>query len=200
MPRILLTIAFIFLSFSVSADENTFSSPTVGFTLKKPTAWHFVSANTYLEQMKQIKWGDAAEQERWNSALRAPIVVISEYPPKHNGLNSSFKVDAKPYGAIPSGLSGSEILANLIPVMQQRFKNFHVDIEPTERTLGNQKAGYFKATYVSTSTTGIDVKQSSEMWVVPMKYYLFMIGATYGPESKKAATEIQRIAQSISIE
>ncbi|KQZ31267.1 hypothetical protein [Duganella sp. Root1480D1] len=194
------TLAFSFISADVLADSNEFISPTLGLKLTKPSAWHFVSANTYLEQMKQVKWDEPGVQEHWNQALRAPVVVISQFPANHNGINPSFKIDAKPYGVIPSGISGKEVIAKLIPLMQQRFKKFRIDTAPAEVTLGSQQAGYAKMTYVSTSTTGVDFEITSQIWSVPMKSYLFILGATYAPNSKASEAEVKKIAQSISIE
>lgn len=194
------SLALSLISTTAFADSNQFVSQTLGFKLNKPQNWHFVSANTYLEQMKRIKWGDPDFQEHWNQALRAPVVVISEFPSNHNGINPSFKVDAKPYGVIPSGLTGKEVLARFIPLMQRKFKNLRIDSVPAEVTLGNQRAGHTKMTYTSTSSTGIDVEVTSHMWSVPMKHHVFIIGATCAPNSKSSESEILNIANSISIE
>ena len=193
-------LVFSLISSPAFADENQFISPTLGLKMTKPKTWHFVSANTYLDNMKQIKWGDPDEQEHWNQALRAPVVVISQFPSTHDGLNPNFKVDVKPYGVIPSGLNGQEVLAKLIPLMQQRVKNFKLDIAPIEVPLGGQRAGYAKSTYVSTSTNGVNIDMTSQIWAVPMKSYVYLIGATYAPNSKASEAEVRKIAQSITIE
>lgn len=198
---VLSRILFLSLISNVAfADDNQFTSPTLGFKMTKPAAWSFVSANTYLEKMKEVKWDDPAAQDHWNQALRAPVVVISKFPISHNGINPNFKVDVKPYGVIPAGISGKEALAGLIPLFQQRFKNVKIDSAPAEVTFGNQRAGHAKMTYVSRSTTGIDVELTTQMWTVPMKSYIFIAGATYAPNSKASEAEAVRIAKSISID
>jgi hypothetical protein len=188
------------ISTQAFADENQFISPTLGLKLTKPSTWHFVSANTYLEKMKEVKWDDPGAQEHWNQALRAPVVVISQFPLNHNGINPSFKLDVKPYGVIPSGLSGKEVIARLIPMMQQRFRNFRIDTAPVDVELGNRQAGHAKMTYVSRSTTSVDFEITTQIWSVPMKSYVFLLGATYAPNSKASEAEVSKIAQSISIE
>lgn len=197
---LLKVFAFSLFTLPAFGQSNQFSSPTLGFKLTKPTSWHFISANAYLEQMKQVKWDDPSAQEHWNKAVRAPVVVISQFPSNHNGINPNFKVDVKPYGVIPEGLSGKEIISKLIPMMQQRFKNFRIETTPAEVTIGNQNAGHARVTYVSTSSTGIDLEITTEIWSIPMKSYVFILGATYAPNSKASRATIQKIASSIMIE
>ena len=53
MKAILLTLALSLSFATMAADENTFESQMLGFSLTKPESWNFVSANTYLQRTKE---------------------------------------------------------------------------------------------------------------------------------------------------
>ncbi len=198
--RTLTLLVSLFLCIAAHAgDEDKFVSQTLGFEVTKPTSWSFMSANTYLEQMSQVRLSDEEYQEHFLQALRAPVVVITKRPSTYPGYNPSFKADVKPYGVIPKGSSGIEALEAMIGKIHHLAKEFRAEVSPENAVIGSKNGGYAKYSYVVTSSTGVDVPLTTEMWVVPLKSYVYIIGASYLQGSKDEPEEMKSIVQSIAI-
>jgi len=199
MKAILLALALSLAFATMAADENTFESQMLGFSLTKPESWHFVSANTYLQRTKEATLNDPEMDKRWKESMRAPLVVIAKYPINHPDVNTTVKADAKPYGQLSSTSSGVDIINTLLPVFQKNFHEFQIEKGPFEVTLSGHKGGYIKINYVSVTTAG-RYPSTSEMWIVPRENVFFILGGGYKRGAKEAPHEIAQIIQSVSIE
>lgn len=199
--RLAIYIVFAFLTGVANADDrNTYISQMLGFKVTKPESWNFVSANTYLDQTKQMKLNDKELQQRWSETIRAPLVVITKYPASHPDVNTSFKADVKPYGQLPTTSSGVDILNVILKSLGSVFKNLTIEQSPIEITLANHKAGYMKISYVNVAQDGREYPSTSEMWVVPRKNHFFMLGGGYKRGDKAGPKELQSILTTLRIE
>jgi hypothetical protein len=198
--KILIALILFISTGAHAKDDNLFTSPTLGFHITKPTAWRFVSANTYLDQMKEMRFADAEFQRQWSQAIRAPVVVIAKHPPDFNEVNTTFKVDVKPYGVIPEKSTGVTAFQVLVPNLKRVTKDFNVEEGPREAVVGGRNGAYLRASYFVTSSTGVQVALTSEMWVIPLSNYIYIIGGSYKKGSDSGPSEVAAIMKTIAID
>lgn len=199
MKKLLQMLVAAVPLFASAAEQNIYHSQMLGFTVEKPDAWTFLSANTYLEQTKQLKLNDPEMQKNLQESLRAPLVVITKQPPDNDDVNTSFKADAKPFGQLPPGTSGVEIIKLLLPVLRANFTGFDIVTGPVEVTVSGKKAGYIKMHYLNVTAAG-QHPSASEMWIVPRKDYFFILGGAYSRQATAAPGELAQIVSKVKID
>lgn len=201
--KILLFLASFLISVSVQALEgDTFTSQTLGFSIAKPTSWVFVSANNYIENLKQVKLNDKEAQKQFQEALRAPLVVMSKTSSEYNAINPNFKVDVKPAQRFPRGAQGIDVVNMIVNGIRKAnvVKNLIIEEPPKKLLLAEHKAGYVKMSYKTVSSTGVEIPLESHIWVIPNQNNIYIIGGSYMQGDNESAAEIIKISETIKIE
>lgn len=192
----MFTVGFVF----GQPSGDTFTNPTVGFAVTKPTAWQFVTAEQHMENLSRTHLDDKEMQEAIQKYATAPLVVMMKYPEPYDDLNPSFKVNIKPLG----GLSADDpkaILSLVTSQMPKMFKDFTIVTPVTDTTVGGLKAAYVKIHYSLQIPDGRQFPTCSELWIVPRGHFFFMLGSgTRQDEKTGKREEIQTILSSVKFD
>lgn len=194
-------LCFTFLSCSaIAKDANTFSNPTAGLEISKPTAWQFTTAAQAQENLKATKLNDQEFQATMLKYASAPMVAMMKYPEPFDDVNPSFKVNIKPLGPM-KGKTPIEIISAILPQLQRVFKNYELVQPPMDVEVSGLKAAYARIHYSLETGDGLKFPTSSELWIVPRGDFFFMLGAgTRQDEKTGSRSEIQAILKSVKID
>ena len=182
------------------ADDDKFSSQTVGLEITKPSSWTFVTADEYKENIKRARMNDAEFQELMQKYATAPLVAMMKYPEPYDDLNPSFKINIKPLGRL-KGVDGKAIIALILPQFQKLLQDYELVQEPVEKEISGLKAGYARLNYTLEIPDGRIFPTTSELWIIPRGEYYFIIGAgTRQDEKTGTRSEIAEILKSLKID
>jgi len=201
LARYALLVAAIVLIVGAAPppDSSLFNNQTAGFELKKPSAWHFVTAEQHFENLKSVKLSDAEFQAAMQKYSTTPLVAMMKYPEPFDDVNPSFKVQIKPYGEL-KGKSPLELMGLFLPQFQRLFKEYSLVQPPTEVLVSGIKSGYARMNYALEIPDGRSFPTTSELWIVPHGDYFFLIGAgTRQDEKTGSREEIQGILKTVKI-
>ena len=58
LVKVLVVITFVFSTLAFAGSDNTFTNVTVGFSVTKPDAWQFFTAEQNLENLKKTRYNN----------------------------------------------------------------------------------------------------------------------------------------------
>lgn len=182
------------------AESDTYSNPTLGFSLTKPADWHFMTAEQNAENLARTKLKDEEMQKLAQKYATAPLVAITKYEEPYDDLNPSVKVNMRPLGNF-SADKPTAILDFMAKQLESALEDFKVIAAPKETKVAGLKAGYLKVYYSMKISDGRTFPTCSELWVVPRGKHFFLIGAGTRQDEKTGKREdIQKILGTIKIE
>ncbi len=196
--RSVLAALLLLLAPFASADANRYENPTLQFALTKPSTWHFMSARENRENLERVQFGSDAFKRQVVEQSAAPLVVITQYPEPHAGLNASLKVSVKPFGALPTR-EPAPLLSMILPVMQQQLNDVQVIQEPRATTVAGLPAAHVVLHYTLGTVDGDAFATASELWIVPNGDFFYMIGAGYAQGDANTRAEIARVVEGLTI-
>lgn len=183
-----------------TADSDTYTNPTLGFSLVKPADWKFLTAEQNAENLARTKMKDEEFQKLVQKYASAPLVAITKYEEPYDDLNPSVKVNVRPLGNF-SADKPSAILEFMGKQLETVFEDFKVVTAPEETKVAGLKAGYLKVHFSMKIPDGRSFPTCSELWVVPRGKHFFMIGAgTRQDEKTGKREEIAKILKTIRME
>lgn len=198
VARGFLLLAFLCCA-AYAAEPDTFSSPTAGFKVTKPSGWHYVTAAQNLENLKATKLNDEEFQAAMLRYSTAPLVAMTKYAEPYEDVNPSFKVNIKPLGQLKDQ-SATGLISILLPQFQKAFRDFVLSQPPVEIEVAGMKAAYTRINYTLQVAGGATFPITSELWIVPRGDYFFLIGAgTRQDEKSGSRKEIEAIIRTVSI-
>jgi hypothetical protein len=199
--KILYLAVFYLLSNSVLAEQfNVYSNPTAGFSVMKPTAWHYVTAEQNLNSIKATKLDDKEFHAAMIKYATAPMVAMTKHEEPYGDVNPSFKVNIKPLGQF-KGKDPKEIIGVMLPQFQKIFKNFELIQPPTSVTVADLSAAYTRINYTMEVPEIGQLPITSELWIIPRGDYFFLVGAgTRQDEKTGSRKEIDSIIKTITID
>jgi hypothetical protein len=181
------------------AQDGAFKSPSVGFEVVKPAAWHFFTAQQAVENIKRTEMNDKELQAIMAKYASAPLVGFTKYQEPYDDVNPSFRVNIRPLGAL-AGRDPKEIIAVVLPTFQKAFSDFAVVQAPADVTVSGLRGAYARFNY-TLRTPNASFPTASELWIVPRGDHFFMIGAgTRQDEKTGSRREIQEILASVKID
>jgi hypothetical protein len=179
---------------------NTFTSPTAGFSIIKPTSWVWGTTEQIAKGREAIRLKDKELEQQMRERANAPLIVILKHQEPFDDLNPSVQVQLRPLGQL-EGKSAIELMNIILPTLQRAVTDFTI-IEPIkEATLGGQKAAYMKSKYSVNNAEGREFRSLSRLWIVPRGSFIFMVsmsGPQEGPDVSE--TEFAEVIRSIKIE
>ena len=75
--------------------QETYSNPTLGFSIRKPGSWHYLTAEQHRENLKRSDFADPKFKELVTRYARTPFLAITKYKEPHDDLNPSVQVNAR---------------------------------------------------------------------------------------------------------
>jgi hypothetical protein len=200
MKFILSILTFLALSAVAHAQsDEVVTNRTVGLEITKPAAWQHVTAEATVENFRNVEMKDKEFQEAVVKYATAPVFAFAKYPEPYPDINPSFKINLRSAGQL-AGRSGSEILALILPTLQNAFADFVMQEGPTETMVSGLPASYARFNY-TLSAGGAEYPTTSEIWIVPRGNFFFLIGAgTRQDEATGSRAEIRSILDSVKID
>lgn len=198
LARPVLAVLLLLLAPMASADDDRYENPTLQFALTKPSTWHFMSAQENRKNLERVQFGSDAFKQQVVERSAAPLMVITQYPEPHPGLNASLKVSVKPFGALPTR-EPVPLLSMILPVMQQQLDNVEVIQPPGEATVAGLPAAHVVLHYTLATTDGDAFATASELWIVPNGDFFYMIGAGYAQGDAVTRAEVATVVERLAI-
>jgi hypothetical protein len=190
----------LFCCSATSADENTYSNPTLGISVTKPADWVFATAQQQAENLKTAKFKDEEIQKMIQKYSTAPLVAMMKHPEPFDDVNPSFTVKVRSLTALPSS-EPVAILNGILPTLEKSFDGVKVVETAKETKVAGHRAGYMKINYDLQVAGRGSFPTCSEMWVIPRDQILFIVGAgTRQDEKTGRRGEIQKVLASLKIE
>lgn len=204
MKKLIPALAVIFLiaSTGYSGDDkktNTYSSPTAGFSITKPTSWRFASLEQVSAARESVRLKDKDLEKAIREQANVPLLVILKYEEPYPDLNPNVQVHVRSLGQL-EGKSATEVLSMTIPALKRVMSDFELVDPVKETTVSGMKAAYMKCKY-KVSAGDKEFGVLSRMWLVPRGGFMFMIsmdGPQEGPDVSEK--EFAQILKSIKIE
>lgn len=188
------------ISISSASASDQYVNPTLGLSVTKPSAWVFISAADVAENLERTKLDDKEFEARLQKYASAPLVAIAKHPEPFDDINPSFRLQAKPYGAL-KGKSPEALLQLVLPQMTRVFKDAVVTQTPTQATVAGISSAYGQIEYTMESPDGRSFPITSEIWIVPRDDHFLLIGAgTRQDEKTGTRQEIRDILDTLTLE
>lgn len=200
MFRIIIAVAMLFaagLAFAADADHR-FVNDTVGFRVTKPASWQFLTAQQNLENLKRTEFGSDEFKQTVVKYSTVPLVIMAQHAEPYDGLNASFKANIKPFGSLPVR-TGKAVLELIVPSILQQFADGKIAMPPTDVMVAGRPGAQVVIEYTLRASEGGEFPTTSEIWIVPIGDYFYLLGAGYAQGDDATHTEIEAIVSSIEL-
>ena len=181
------------------ASSDTFSDAGLGFSITKPSDWHFISGETLKADRNTIRLSDAELEQLAKRNANAPLVVFTRYPEPYPTLNPSASVTlaTMPMERMPPKYA----LSLSTEMTKQAYPDLEV-VEPVrDYEVDGIQGSYTKVKYTVGFADGQEFPTVARMWIVPRGKIMFVIGMTSPPEGPDVSEEaFQEILKSIKID
>jgi hypothetical protein len=198
LVRSVLAAASLILSPPCFAQE-TYSNPTLGFSIRKPSSWHYLTAEQHRENLKRSDFTDPKFKELMTRYARTPFLAITKHKEPHDDLNPSLRVNAREVGNL-KGMAPEKVVELTASTFSRMFKDYAVAEGPVATKLSGHPAGYMRVNYTY-EAGGVSWGTTSELWIVPRGDLVFIIGAgTRQDEKSGTRKEVRSIIDTIKID
>ena len=200
MIRKLLAVTAFCLAGVASAAEsgNRHVNETLGFSISKPAGWHWMTAQQNLDNLKRARIGSDEFQKQVVQHATAPLVIMTQHEEPYDGLNASFKANIRAFGSLPTR-DAQQLLSMILPGIQQQMTDARivVPVEPVQ--VDGLAAAHVVIEYTLRSAEGGAFPTTSEMWIIPVGDYFFMLGAGYSQGDAEAKKVVHATLQSVDL-
>src|SRR5262249_28523885 len=97
------SVAFMMTSFIMvvtCSAQNIYKNSTLGFSIKKPASWHYVTAEQFQQNLTRIDLNDPKMKELMARYAQVPFFAITKHKEPHDDLNPSVRVNAREAGTL----------------------------------------------------------------------------------------------------
>ena len=183
-----------------SFAQDIYSNATFGFSIRKPSAWLYLSAEEHQKNLKRSNFQDPKFKELVARYARAPFLAITKHPPPYADLSPSIQANTRVAGTL-KGAPPEKMAELAASGMARIFKDFVVAEGPVATTLAGHPAGYVRVDFTHSTDDGRTMRASSEVWIVPRGDLLFMIAASTRQDEKSGTRkEVRSIIDTIKID
>lgn len=183
------------------SNPNTYHEPYSGVSIKKPSSWHFLTIQDFMQEIARFKLKDEGVSKTLALSGKFPSVVVLKYDPKSytRDINPSVTVNYRP-GMVTRDRTVIDTMDLMVPYMEFEHKNFRLLQPPIEVDLAGRKAGYMRIQYDYELPNGVISPATTEGWLIHDRSNQILITATYRQdESNGKAEEIHRIIGSFAL-
>src|SRR5262245_19045565 len=170
-----ITITLSLVANSASLAQDTYANPTLGFSIRKPASWHYLTAEQHRDNLKRSDFNDPQFKELVTRYARTPFLAITKHKEPHDDLNPSIRVNAREAGNL-KGMAPEKVAELMATGFARIFKDYAVAEGPVASTLSGHPAGYLRVNYTLEAGGGA-YPTASELWIVPRGELVFIIGA-----------------------
>jgi hypothetical protein len=194
-----ITVVAALIVSSPCFAQQTYANPTLGFSVRKPSSWHFLSAEQHRENLKRSDFADPKFKELVTRYARTPFLAMTKYKEPYDDLNPSVRVNAREAGNL-KGMAPEKVVELTASSFSRMFKDYAVAAGPLVTKVSGHSAGYMRVNYTHESG-GVAWRTTSELWIVPRGDLMFIIGAgTRQDEKTGTRREVQGIIDTIKID
>jgi hypothetical protein len=182
-----------------SFAQDNYSNATLGFSIRKPSAWHYVSAELQQENLKRSNFQDPKFRELVARYARTPFLAIAKHLPPYDDLTPSIRANTREAGTL-KGTPPEKVVERVASDFARILKDYLVVEGPVATTLAGHPAGYMRANFTH-EAGGRAWRASSELWIVPRGDLLFLIAAsTRQDERSGTRKEVRSVIDTIKID
>jgi hypothetical protein len=184
---------------STCFGQETYSNPTLGFNIRKPNNWHYVTAEQNQNNLKRSDFKDPKFKELVLKYARAPFFAITKHKEPYQDLNPSVRINVREAGNM-KGVPPEKLAEATASTFSRTFKDYSVAEGPIATKVSGHPAGYIRVNYTH-EAGGASWRTTSELWIVPRGELLFIIGSgTRQDEKSGSRKEVRGIVDSIKID
>jgi hypothetical protein len=185
---------------AVASEEDEFKNPTVGFYATKPAAWHFLTAQQNLENLKRTKLNDEEFKAAMLKYAQAPLFAIVKYPEPFDDVNPSFRVSVRPAGSL-KGTDPKKLFEPFLAQMQRLYKDYKLIQPVSDVVVSGLRGAYARVDYTLEAPGVGSFPTTSELWIIPRGDFLFILGAgTRQDEKTGTRAQIRAILETVRID
>jgi hypothetical protein len=182
-----------------SFAQDTYSNATLGFSIRKPSAWHNLAAEQHLENLKRSNIQDPKFKEFVARYAQAPFWAIVKHMPPYDDLTPTIKANTREAGTL-KGTPPEKVVELMTSGLARILKDYVVAEGPVATTLAGHPAGYLRANFTH-EAGGRALPASTELWIVPRGDLLFIIAASTRQDEKSGTRkEVRSIIDTVKID
>jgi hypothetical protein len=172
---------------------------TLGFSIRKPSSWHYLTAEEHREALKRSESADPRFKELVTKYSRTPFLAITTHKEPYDDLNPSLRVNVREAGDL-KGKPPERMVELTSSTLSRVLKDFAVVEGPAATKVSGHPAGYMRASYTY-EAGGISWPVMGEFWFVPRGDLLFVVGASTRQDEKSGSRkEVRGIIDTIKID
>lgn len=187
MRQIAFGITFLLLLIAPCDAGKLIKNSTLGFEIELPDGWTELSSKDFYENLGRINLDDPKFQDLLQKNANLPVVIAAKHPEPYDDVNPSLKINARPYGAIPTR-DAVEIAGLLLAGIKQLFPDLEVVSPPSQKNVDAKKGAHVQIRYSLKTSVGT-FPIESELWVIPTTNFFYMIGIGYRPDGKTGSRD-----------
>ncbi len=187
MRQIAFIVTFLLLLTVPSVAGRLIKNSTVGFEIELPDGWTELSGNDFYENLGKINLDDPKFQDLLQKNASLPVVIAAKHPEPYDDVNPSLKINARPYGAIPTR-DAVEIAGLLLAGIKKLFPDLEVINPPSQKNVDAKNGAHVQVRYSLKTSVGT-FPIESELWVIPTENFFYMIGIGYRPDGKTGSRD-----------
>jgi hypothetical protein len=191
-------LLFLCSTCCLAAEADRFSSPTVGFSFSKASAWQFTSADAMQENREKVRLNDEEFEKQMKERATPPLAVVLKHPEPYPDINPSFQVGFRPLGGLV-GKSARELVEIMLPSFEKAYADYGL-VEPVrEVVVGGLPAARVGINYTLKTTEGGAYPTRSDM-IAPRGKFMFFIGMGRKQGDTVATAELEQMLASVEIQ
>jgi hypothetical protein len=187
MRQIAFVVTFLLLSIAPCNAGKFIKNPTLGFEIELPNGWIELSGNDFYENLRRINVDDPKFQDFLQKNASLPVVLAAKHPEPYDDINPSLKINARPYGAIPTR-DAVEIAGLLLAHIKKLYSDFEIISPPSQKNVDAKNGAHVRVRYSLKTSVGT-FPVESELWVIPTRNFFYMIAIGYRPDGKTGTRE-----------
>jgi len=183
---------------SAAEPSDRHVNETLGFSISKPAGWHWMTAQQNLDNLKRARIGSDEFQKQVVQHATAPLVIMTQHEEPYDGLNASFKANIRAFGSLPTR-DAQQLLSMILPSIQQQMTDARIVVPVEAVQVDGLAAAHVVIEYTLRSAEGGAFPTTSEMWIVPVGDYFFMLGAGYSQGDAEVKKVVHATLQSVDL-
>ena len=165
---------------SGTAPSNTFNDTATGFSITKPSEWHFISKEILKADRNTIRLDDAKQEKIAREYPDAPLVVFTYYPEPYPTLNPSVSVSR--INMPKEGLPPALILSMSSQMAKKQYQDLVVVEMVREQEVNGIQGAYTQVKYTAPFADGQRFPTTLRMWMIPHGKIMFLVSMSGTPE------------------
>ena len=182
-----------------NAPDHTFNNTDLGFSITKPSEWHYVSREI-LEANRDANRANNAELEEVSRKTgNSPfLTVFSRYPEPNSRNNPTVSVTVLNTGV--AGLPPKSFLGQSIMIMKKAYPDLTIVEEARNQEVDGLSGAFTRLKFTIVGADDQRLPTLHRIWLVPRGTLMFSIAMT-GPQEGSDVSEdaFQEILKSIKI-